>query len=411
MKMNRKLRLTAVLTMVAVTGAACGSDDTDTAAGGDTTAVSRPAADADAKAGSPDFEKAYASVRESFHHMYGTGDVLAGAIAKQKGFAEGENKAADARVALSRLLGEHVLLAVVATTKGLGGAPDFEAAAGALDKNSVELAGVIGSVYGEDAENEFLKQWRDHIRMFVDYTVATAKKDAAGQDKAVQELGGYINNFGKFLATAVGLPVDAVQSSVKAHVGHLKEAVDAAAAGEFDQAYELTREGYGHMVETAGVLATAIAKQKNLGDANSKQADTRIALGSLLAEHAAIAAVTTTKGIDAAPDFKAIAGALDKNSVELAAVVGSVYGKPAENEFLKQWRDHIRMFVDYTTATAKSDTAGQEKAVAELGGYITNFGAFLATAVGLPAAPVQEAVKSHVFQLKDALDAYAGAKA
>lgn len=400
-KTNRMFRFIAGLILVAIVGAACQSST-------DSKSDDKPASKASDQAGKPDYEKAYSEVRVAYAHMYGTGDVLAGAIAKQKGFAEEKNAAADTRVALSRLLGEHVLLAVVATTKGLGGAPDFGASAEALDANSAELGDVIGSVYGDEAKNEFLKQWRDHIRMFVDYTKATAAKDKAGQDKAVQELGGYINNFGKFLADAVGLPASAVQGSVKEHVFQLKGALDAAAAGNFDEAYAKTREGYKHMVMTGGVLAEAISKQKNLGNSKTKQAETRIALGSLLAEHAAVAAVTTTKGLDGAGDFKAIAGALDANSVELGDVIGSVYGDPAKNEFLKQWRDHIRMFVDYTTATAKKDTAGQEKAVQELGGYITNFGQFLATAVGLPPAAVQEAVKMHVFQLKGALDAYAG---
>ncbi|HVE76492.1 MAG TPA: copper amine oxidase, partial [Actinomycetota bacterium] len=60
------------------------------------------------------------------------------------------------------------------------------------------------------------------------------------------------------------------------------------------------------------------------------------------------------------------------------------------------------------TATAGDNKEGQAKAVQELGGYITNFGEFLATAVGLPPAAVQDSVKMHVFQLKGALDAYAG---
>lgn len=404
MKLSRLTRSIAGLMIVAILGVACskpndGSRDTDT---------DKPSAASTDTSGKKDFAKAYSEVRVAYKHMYDTGDVLVGAIAKQKGFSEDKNPAADTRLTLSRLLGEHVLLAVVATTKGLGGAKDFEAAAGALDENSADLGDVIGSVYGDGAKNEFLKQWRDHIRMFVDYTNATAAKDKAGQDRAVQELGGYINTFGEFLATAVGLPPSAVQASVEEHVGQLKGALDAAASGNFDVAYAKTREGYKHMVMTGGVLAEAIAKQKNLGNTKTKQAETRIALGTLLGEHAAVAAVTTTKGLDGAPDFKAIAGALDANSVELGDVIGSVYGDAAKNEFLKQWRDHIRMFVDYTTATAGNNKQGQEKAVQELGGYITNFGEFLAAAVGLPPAAVQDSVKMHVFQLKGALDAYAG---
>jgi len=229
-----KRRLAAGVLVLALTGAACGDDDNGDEAApsatSDTTATTHSMSDDSNKDG---YAKAYADVRTAYAHMWETGGVLSGAIAKQKGFADsGENKAAATRAVLSRLLGEHVLLAVVATTKGLDGAPDFTAIAAALDANSVELADTVGSVYGEAAKNEFLKQWRDHIRMFVDYTKATAAKDKAGQDKAVQELGGYVTNFGKFLATAVGLPADAVQASVKDHVFQLKGALDAYASAK-----------------------------------------------------------------------------------------------------------------------------------------------------------------------------------
>ena len=413
MKTSGRARIAAGVVAIALFAGACGDDsDSGTAAGnGEQAAQSTDTTHAGThSATGKGYDKAYADVREAYSHMFMTADVLTGAIGKQKGFAEDGNKAADTRQTLNRLLGEHAFLASVATTKGLTGAADFNAAAGALDKNSVELADVIGSVYGADARTEFLKQWRDHIRMFVDYTTATAKKDKAGQDRAVAELGGYTKTFGSFLATATGLPPAAVQASLTDHVGQLKAAVDAAAAGKADEAYAKVREAYHHMGMTAETLATAIAKQKNLGDATTQAATTRATLGGLLGEHAALAALATTKGLDAAPDFKAVAGALDKNSVELADVIGSVYGPAARTEFLKQWRDHIRMFVDYTTATAKNDKAGQDRAVAELTGYTQTFGTFLAGAVGLPADAVQSSLKDHVGQLKSAVDAYAEAK-
>ena len=404
---QKTLRLGAGLLTVGLLAGACGGDSKeDTAAAAANSDTSGESAE-----NGGDYGKAYKEIRTAYHHMYDTSDALAGAIATQNGFAEEGNKAADTRVVLTRLLGEHALLAANATVQGLSAAPDFGAAAEALDANSVELAKVIGSVYGEDAENEFLKQWRDHIRMFVDYTTATAKDDSAGKEKAVAELGGYVKNFGSFLAGAVGLPEGAVQNSLKEHVGQLAGAVDAAKAGDFPAAYGKVREAYHHMGITAAVLSEAIAKQQGLGDSTTKAAETRSLLGAQLGEHAALASLATAKGLTAAPDFEAVANGLDANSVELSKTIGSVYGEAAANEFLKQWRDHIRMFVDYTTATAKDDKAGQEKAVAELGGYVKNFGSFLAGAVGLPDAAVQDALNMHVGQLKGAVDAFAAASA
>ena len=98
--------------------------------------------------------------------------------------------AADLRVALDNLFGEHAVLAMNATNAGVTGSKSFPAAAKALDNNSVALSKAIASVYGAKAGQTFLNgkfMWRDHIKFFVDYTVATAKKDKAGQTKAVNE--------------------------------------------------------------------------------------------------------------------------------------------------------------------------------------------------------------------------------
>lgn len=172
--------------------------------------------------------------------------------------------AADLRVTLDTLLGEHALLAVAAAQKGFDGAADFEAAAAALDANSVEVSEAIGSVYGDEAAETFLNGpslWRDHIKFFVDYTVALAKKDEAGQQEAVDNLTGYTGAFSGFLAEATGLPQEALQEGVTQHVMQLKGQLDAYAAGDYDEAYRLFREAYKHMVMTGDTLAGAIVEQ------------------------------------------------------------------------------------------------------------------------------------------------------
>jgi hypothetical protein len=178
--------------------------------------------------------------------------------------AHATSAAADLRVTLTSLLGEHALLAVAATQKGLDGADDFEAAAAALDANSVELAEAIGTVYGDEAAEQFLdgpSLWRDHIRFFVDYTVALAGKDKAGQQEAVDNLTGYTGAFSGFLAQATSLPQEALQEGLATHVMQLKGALDAYAAGDYEESYSLVRDAYAHMLATGNALADAIVAQ------------------------------------------------------------------------------------------------------------------------------------------------------
>src|SRR6266446_3236381 len=171
--------------------------------------------------------------------------------------------AAGLRVGLNALLSEHVYLAAAATNAALGGRqPEFEAAAAALDANSVDVARAIGSVYGPDAEKAFLPLWRKHIDMVVDYTVGKATNDQAKQDRAVSDLIGYTQDFGAFLSGAnPNLPKAVVADLVKHHVVTLKDVIDAQAAQDQARAFMAERTGAGHMQMIADPLAEAIVQQ------------------------------------------------------------------------------------------------------------------------------------------------------
>ena len=175
--------------------------------------------------------------------------------------------AADLRVTLDNLLGEHALLAIWATQAGYSGQKSFPALAAQLDRNSVAISKAIGSVYGNAAAKQFLNGkhlWRAHIKYFVDYTVALAKKDTAAQKKAVANLMTYIQVQAAFFAKATGLPKQALVDDLTAHVLQLKGQLDAYAHGNYKQSYALADGAYKHMFMTGDLLAGAIAKQKGL---------------------------------------------------------------------------------------------------------------------------------------------------
>jgi hypothetical protein len=322
--------------------------------------------------------------------------------------------AADLRVTLNSLLTEHTALAASATGAALGGRDaQFQAAAAALDANSVDLAKAIGSIYGSSAEQAFLPLWRKHIGFFVDYTQAVAAKDQAKADKAVADLTQYTQDFGAFLNSAnPNLPKDTVAGLVKTHVLTLKDVVDAQAAGDQTKAFNALRAAYAHMDMIAAPLAGAIGKQfpdKFSGAADSPAANLRVKLDTMLQEHTYLAARATGAALGGRNDeFQAAAAALDANSVDLAKAIGSIYGSSAEQAFLPLWRKHIGFFVDYTQAVAAKDQAKADKAVADLTQYTQDFGAFLNSAnPNLPKDTVAGLVKTHVLTLKDVVDAQA----
>jgi hypothetical protein len=135
--------------------------------------------------------------------------------------------------------------------------------------------------------------------------------------------------------------------------------------------------------------------------------DLRTALNRLLQEHVYLAGAATGAALGGREaEFKAAAGALDANGVDLSKMIGTVYGSGAENAFLSLWRRHIGFAVDYTTGVATKDRKKADAAVNALVGYSQDFAAFLSSAnPNLPKAAVADLVKTHVVTLKDVVDA------
>ncbi|MBW3665272.1 MAG: hypothetical protein KY469_19430, partial [Actinobacteria bacterium] len=335
--------------------------------------------------------------------------------------AEGgpDTPASELRATLTAGLQEHVYLAGIAVYTGVqaGGDledPTFQAAAGALDQNSQDLAAAIGSVYGQEAGDAFLPLWRKHIDFFVDYTLAKATGDDAAAQQARDGLDQYRTDFGAFLAGAnPNLPADAVAMELVPHVDTVFDTIDAVVAGD-GTAFDKLKTAAGVIPGTAAILAGGIATQfpdEISGDPASAGADLRSTLTAGLQEHVYLAGIAVYTGVQAGgdledPTFQAAAGALDQNSQDLAAAIGSVYGQEAGDAFLPLWRKHIDFFVDYTLAKATGDDAAAQQARDGLDQYRTDFGAFLAGAnPNLPADAVAMELVPHVDTVFDTIDA------
>jgi hypothetical protein len=328
--------------------------------------------------------------------------------------AQSQVTAADVRALLTTQLGEHVLLAAAATGAALhGNDAEFEIAATALDGNSQDLAATIGLVYGDEAAAAFLPLWRAHIDLFVDYTLGVAAGDDAARDDAYTALDSYRAGFGEFLAGAnPNLTQEQVAEALVPHIMHLTQMIDAQGAQDYPAAYRALRMAYNHSGELAAVLAWAIVEQfpdRFSGQAEASASGLRALLSSQLAEHTFLAAMATNAALqEREAEFDAAAAALDSNSVELAASIGSVYGQEAANGFLPLWRNHIALFVDYTLGVAAGDQAMQDEAAAALDSYRATFGDFLAGANPyLPTDTVAEALGPHITGLMMVIDAQA----
>ncbi|MDN7245258.1 copper amine oxidase [Planococcus shenhongbingii] len=166
------------------------------------------------------------------------------------------------------------------------------------------------------------------------------------------------------------------------------------------------------LVPTAALADSHGAHSSNEASVKSSTAtpaaELRIALDTVLTEHAFLAVEAMRKGVDGAEGFDQASGALLANADDLKAAVASVLCEEGAAQIDEIWKSHIGYFVDYVTATAKEDQAGKDKALADLEEYKKTQSEFFdaATEGGLPAAAVQEGLDMHVDQLVEAFDAY-----
>ena len=173
-----------------------------------------------------------------------------------------DTKAANLRALLNAQLREHVALGIETLRLAYDGHAGFNAAVAELDDNSVALAASVGSVYGAEAEAQFLAVWREHIGFFADYTTGLATNDEAKKAQAVADLNGYAQTAGAFFSGVnPNLPASAVEALAKEHGMLVRASLDAYAAGNYELSFEKSHEAYEQVSKIADALAGGIVAQ------------------------------------------------------------------------------------------------------------------------------------------------------
>lgn len=321
-----------------------------------------------------------------------------------------DTPATDLRISLGELLAEHAYLVLGDMRATALDAPDQPALSAALASNTAALAGAIASVYGAQAGDTFQTLWSRHIDLLVRYADAARRHDPGAADAARSGLGEYRVAFSAFLAGANHhLSADGESQALQLHIDQLTAFADA----DYGQAYVAARAAYAHMFGLGDDLASAIAKQyprrfPGAKVAFSPAAELRLTLDRLLGEHLVLSAEAMRSGIDGTLDSAASQAALDANTADLSAAVGSVYGGQAASAFSDLWATHTRVYVGYIAALRSDDAAAQAEALTSLGAYNEQVATFLGGAnPRLDPATVSTMIAHHVQALVGMADAYA----
>jgi hypothetical protein len=328
-----------------------------------------------------------------------------------------DSKAADLRTSVNLLFAEHLDVAIKAVDAALGGrSAEFSAYGDILNTNGTDIGGLIGQVYGADAQTKFNGIWSAHNADFVEYTQGLAAKDKAKQTDAVNKLTTvYIPQFSALIAGATGLPTATVTDLTTMHITTTKAVVDDIAAKSYDKAATDLRTATAHMQKLADPVAEAIAAQHPdmfPGDSKNKGVDFRVVLDNLLQEHLYLATSATGDALAGnSAEFTRLGAALNANGTDLGSAIGGLFGPDAGTQFNAIWSAHNGDFVEYTTGLATNDKTKQDDGVKQLTTvYIPQFSKFISDATGLPLAAVTGLVTEHITTTKAVVDDQAARK-
>jgi hypothetical protein len=320
---------------------------------------------------------------------------------------------ADKALQLEALLGQHSMLAADLMRGRIRGDDDFgQAANAAVTRNTDDLGKVVGSLFGDDAATAFRGLWTDHVTALFNYSRGLATNDTGVRDDAKAQLVDFENKLADFFSSASQgrLSDAAARGAVQTHVEHLTEQADAYAAKDYAKSDELYRETYAHTFDLGHTLAATLLPADQAATLEQPSWRLRSALDRLLGEHVALAVGALRAGGTNSPDFPAAADALNGNTRDLAAAMGTLFGPAAGQQFLSMWADHIDQLVSYTAGVAGNDPAKRDAATAKLREFEGRMATFLASATGdkVQASDLAKAYLGHDEMLTQQVDAFAG---
>ncbi len=319
---------------------------------------------------------------------------------------------ADVALQLEALLGQHSVLVADMMRSRIRGDEDFAQAANtAVTRNTDDLTAVVKAMFGEQAATSFRGTWSDHVTAFVNYAHSLASGDTAARADARAQLVRFENALGDFFSAASQgrLPTDTARTALTAHVDHLLQQADAFAAHDYPRAADLYRTAYSHAFAIGQALSATLLPPDQAAQLDQPSWRLRSELERLLGGHIALAVATLRAGAAESPDFPATAATLDKNTADLTAAVGTLFGPAAGQQFMTLWADHIDALVGYTSAVTHHDDAGRQAAMAKLRDFEGKLAAFLDTATTdrMPHADLAAAFLHHDELLTQQVDAAA----
>jgi hypothetical protein len=206
-----------------------------------------------------DYPQANAQFREGYQHAYTLGNTLAANILPPDQAAELSTPQYKLRSEMTRLLGEHVGLALGTLRAGATNAPDFPAMAESLNGNTADVTAAVSSLFGDPAATQFMDLWADHLELLGGYAADVGAQKPNRRDEVQAGLRDWQTRFASFIESATGgrVPAPDLAAALLGLDDLLLGQVDALAAGDYQRARELANQTYPQVFGFARNLADA----------------------------------------------------------------------------------------------------------------------------------------------------------
>jgi hypothetical protein len=311
-----------------------------------------------------------------------------------------------------QLLGQHALLAVRQMRTVVLPAPEpRQPAVASLQTNTDSLSQLVAASYGGPEGSRFEDVWERQTSDLASYAQGVASNDESAKDKARTSLMADADAYGEWLAKASQGQVQAgpAAATLRAHVVDLMKQIDAYAAQDYGQAYQIERLAYERMFASGVMLAKGSVSPKVAAGYDAPTEKLRQAFAMLLGEHMEMIVEAQRATFAGPEEFDAAAAQVNANTAALTKGMAGIVGPGQAREFQSAWAEHVDGLMAYTSAVANDDASAKERAVAKLNELAVNLAVYFSHVVKDQQAvvPLTGAVTAHDTHLTGQVDAYA----
>lgn len=320
-----------------------------------------------------------------------------------------DSKAADLRVRLDLLLGEHVMVIAKISLAAAGNRPDeYRGYGSLLTTNADDLEAIIASAFGASTAARFTSLWETQNGHLVDYTIGLVTHNAKKSSGAVSGLvNGFIPQFAQLIASVTQIPQSSVAQLATEQLRMTRTMIDDQVARNYTKMYADLRSTHANTSRLGDALAMSTAQKfadKFPGNPANKATDLRASLNRLLQEHAYLATMTTGALAGARNAEQAAAqGAMAGNAADLSRVFGGLLGGSMATRFDQMWSAKDAELVIYSGST---DPGRRQNALGDLTKtYVSQFVHFVHDSAGIDESsilpPTEDQVRATIRVIDD----------